>query len=74
MLTASLVILDSPDNVIMTIAQLVINLSDDQQECSLGVGYLLQAVPETYTSGIGRSFFIWKVQYYERLQSSLFKS
>ncbi|KAG0049367.1 Ubiquitin carboxyl-terminal hydrolase 38 [Gryganskiella cystojenkinii] len=40
---------NSPDNVIMTIAQLFINLSDDQRECSLGVGYLLRAVPDTTT-------------------------
>ncbi|GJJ78628.1 ubiquitin carboxyl-terminal hydrolase 35/38 [Entomortierella parvispora] len=40
----------SPDNVFITIAQLFSNLSDDQRECSLGVGYLLQVVPESFTS------------------------
>ncbi|KAF9277414.1 Ubiquitin carboxyl-terminal hydrolase 35 [Mortierella alpina] len=41
---------NGPDNVYMTIPQLFLRLSDDQRECSLGVGYLLQAVPDTYTS------------------------
>ncbi|CAO3570207.1 unnamed protein product [Mortierella alpina] len=39
-----------PDNVFMTIPQLFLRLSDDQRECSLGVGYLLQAIPDVHTS------------------------
>ncbi|KAF9962855.1 Ubiquitin carboxyl-terminal hydrolase 35 [Mortierella alpina] len=39
-----------PDNVFMTIPQLFLRLSDDQRECSLGVGYLLQAIPDIHTS------------------------
>ncbi|KAF9947795.1 Ubiquitin carboxyl-terminal hydrolase 35 [Mortierella alpina] len=41
---------NGPDNVFMTIPQLFLRLSDDQRECSLGVGYLLQAVPDIHTS------------------------
>ncbi|KAG0250548.1 Ubiquitin carboxyl-terminal hydrolase 35 [Mortierella polycephala] len=43
---------NGPDNVFMTLPQLFLNLSDDQQECSLAIGRLLQAVPEKYTSVI----------------------
>ncbi|KAF9114761.1 hypothetical protein BGX27_009882 [Mortierella sp. AM989] len=42
---------NGPDNIFITISQLFSNLSDDQRECSIGVGHLLQAVPETCTSG-----------------------
>ncbi|KAF9561540.1 Ubiquitin carboxyl-terminal hydrolase 35 [Mortierella alpina] len=41
---------NGPDNVFMTIPQLFLRLSDDQRECSLGVGYLLQAIPNIHTS------------------------
>ncbi|KAF9199318.1 Ubiquitin carboxyl-terminal hydrolase 35 [Haplosporangium sp. Z 27] len=37
------------DNIFITISQLFVNLSNDQQECSIGIGHLLQAIPETYT-------------------------
>ncbi|ORZ01844.1 hypothetical protein BCR41DRAFT_210544 [Lobosporangium transversale] len=30
--------------------QLFLNLSDNEKECSIGIGYLLQAIPEAYTS------------------------
>ncbi|KAF8927050.1 hypothetical protein BGZ58_010669 [Dissophora ornata] len=39
-----------PDDVFMTMPHLFLKLSDDEHECSIGVGHLLQAVPENYTS------------------------
>ncbi|KAF9183941.1 Ubiquitin carboxyl-terminal hydrolase 35 [Haplosporangium sp. Z 11] len=54
---------NGPDNVFMTLPQLFLHLSDDQQECSLAIGRLLQAVPENYTSGI------WIVAIMESLAS-----
>ncbi|KAI7820490.1 hypothetical protein BC939DRAFT_504916 [Gamsiella multidivaricata] len=39
-----------PDNVIMTISHLFLNLANDERECSIGAGYILQAIPGTYTS------------------------
>ncbi|KAF9438717.1 hypothetical protein BGZ76_005449 [Entomortierella beljakovae] len=44
---------NGPDNIYLTISQLFLNLSNDQQECSIGIGRLLQAVPENYTSESG---------------------
>ncbi|KAF9377808.1 Ubiquitin carboxyl-terminal hydrolase 38 [Podila verticillata] len=39
-----------PDNVFLTMPLLFLHLSDTDNECSLAIGHLLQAVPEDYTS------------------------
>ncbi|KAF9214863.1 Ubiquitin carboxyl-terminal hydrolase 38 [Podila verticillata] len=42
--------LQMPDNVFLTMPLLFLHLSDTDNECSLAIGHLLQAVPEDYTS------------------------
>ncbi|KAF9350406.1 Ubiquitin carboxyl-terminal hydrolase 35 [Mortierella sp. AD094] len=60
---------NGPDNIFITIPQLFLNLSDDQQECSIGVGHLLQAVPETYISVVDPfiqsldSLVLWRARF-----------
>ncbi|KAF9586532.1 Ubiquitin carboxyl-terminal hydrolase 35 [Lunasporangiospora selenospora] len=51
-----------PDNIYLTIPQVFINLSNNEQDCSIGAGFVLQILPESYTSDLD-SFVLWKIRF-----------